>query len=186
MDDVGAFHAGDRTVFRALVVEHGPSVLRLARSFTRDTSAAEDLFQEIWTKVWERRRQYSGEGSFVGWLHAVARHECIGHHRRQRARAARLERLRSRAILDGGGRSHPVGPRRVERAELRARLLQAMAVLTERQRTAVELRLLEGMGSAEAARLMECSPATVRSLLRHALTRLRMILGEGREQYEVS
>ena len=127
-------------------------------------------------KVWERREQYAGGGSLGGWLQTLARRECVSHYRRERSARARVEVHRLASIAGGETRSSATGSLRLERAELRARLLEALAVLPERQRAAVELRLLQGLPAAEAAESMGCTPATVRSLLRNGLARLRTLL----------
>ena len=58
------------------------------------------------------------------------------------------------------------------------RLADALAQLADLQREAITLKHLEGRSIVEAAKLMNRSPASVASLLRRGLARLRELLGE--------
>jgi RNA polymerase sigma-70 factor (ECF subfamily) len=66
----------------------------------------------------------------------------------------------------------------VERGELRALLLAALAELPEAQREVVLLHDLEGWTHEEIAGRLELPAGTVRSHLHHARRRLRRILSE--------
>lgn len=60
-----------------------------------------------------------------------------------------------------------------------AYLEDLLRLLPERQRTAVVLRVVEGLSEAETARVMTCPPGTVKSNLSRGLARLRDVLPEG-------
>ena len=62
-------------------------------------------------------------------------------------------------------------------AETRAALLDAMALLDERDRTVLGLRYFLDLSEAEMAAVLECRPGTVKSRLSRALERLREVLG---------
>ena len=57
-----------------------------------------------------------------------------------------------------------------------------MAEMPARQAEAFKLVHISGLSPAVAARIMDVSPATVRSNLRHARTRLRELLHEARDE----
>ena len=65
--------------------------------------------------------------------------------------------------------------------EEHAALRKAIAQLPERQQQTISLRYFAGMTTAETAAVMECEPATVRSLLRHGIEKLDSLVGEGSE-----
>jgi RNA polymerase sigma factor (sigma-70 family) len=66
--------------------------------------------------------------------------------------------------------------RQVAVKERLARMQAAVARLPDRQRQAVMLRYLAEMPTRRVAADMHCQPATVRSLVRHALARLTELL----------
>jgi RNA polymerase sigma-70 factor (ECF subfamily) len=61
----------------------------------------------------------------------------------------------------------------VLRSEHRAYLEEGLAVLTERERTALILRDVEGLPAEEVARQLNCSKATVRSHIANARIKFR-------------
>ena len=68
-----------------------------------------------------------------------------------------------------------------ERNEQNHLLHQAMTELPDRQHVTVMLRIVEGLSASETAELMGVTVATVRSNLRHAVSRLRSIMEDPRE-----
>ena len=60
--------------------------------------------------------------------------------------------------------------------ELQRAILRALPELTPGEREALTLRVLEGRKPAEVARIMNVTPATVRSHVRHALNHLREMM----------
>ena len=179
MDDLDGFHEGDREVFRALVSQHGALVLRIAESFAGSRDEAEDLFQEIWLRVYDKRANYSASGPFVAWLLTVAKNTCLSNYRREQARKQAQERLRSSGILEDVAWSTLDPLLETEQNEARGWLYHAILELTDRERTAITLRLFEHRSSKEAAEMMGCEPATVRSLIRNGVTRLKQIMERG-------
>jgi RNA polymerase sigma factor (sigma-70 family) len=63
----------------------------------------------------------------------------------------------------------------LEREELQVRLHRALSLITERQQEAIHLRLFEERPPEQVAKIMGVERATVRSLIRKGLNRLREI-----------
>ena len=70
----------------------------------------------------------------------------------------------------------------VLRSENRAYLEQGLTVLTERERTALLLRDVEGLAAEEVAEQMNCSKATVRSHIANARIKFKRYVERGRRQ----
>ena len=68
----------------------------------------------------------------------------------------------------------------VLRSEHRAYLEQGLSVLTERERTALLLRDVEGLPAEEVAQQMQCSKATVRSHIANARIKFRRYVERNR------
>lgn len=172
----------DRTRFRALIEQYGGLVLQVAESFTSDPDEAEDLFQEIWLTAWSKRDQFRGQGSWSAWLMILSRNVCRSKYRSDQARAGRMDRYA--AVTEEEDHAwRPEDPHAsVEEGERSARLHRALETLSEREHEAVVLRVLEGRAPEEVARIMGVKKATVRSLLRKAVTRLREVLNPEPQQ----
>lgn len=87
-------------------------------------------------------------------------------------RTAVANRSRSwirRQVTERTHRPAPPDPARLEADEM----WDALGRLDERRRTAVVLRFYEQLPDAEIAEILECEPATVRTLIHRALADLR-------------
>jgi RNA polymerase sigma factor (sigma-70 family) len=155
--------------FEALVVRHGPMVLRVCRSILRDDNDVDDAFQATFLVLVKRARSVRRRDSLASWLYGVALRV---------ASAARLAAARRRiferrgaetaARTTGSGVSHPGGA-----SELGPLLREEIERLPERFRATVILCHLDGLTHEEAARLLQLPVGTVRSRLARAREKLR-------------
>jgi len=163
---------GDSPDFRALVQRHGGAVYNLARSFASDSDHVQDLVQEIWIRVYERRAQYRGR-SELGWVLAIARSVCVDQRRRERRRSDWVRRFAPTLPGEGVGDAEGVLLDGLSNQGIAEAAFQALADLPDRQREAIVLRVVEGLDPSEAAERMGCEKATIRSLIRQGLMRIR-------------
>ena len=170
--DREGFRKGDRALFRHLVRETSPRMLRVIRGYARDDDHAADLLQACWIHIYRKRARFSGTGSFLGWAMTVCRNVCrMEARKRQRVPLIRLD--------DHGDLPDPApGPAEQRTRQQRAEALYAaLERLTARERDAILLRALEGRSTAEVARILEAKEASVRSLIHRGLKKLRQMDG---------
>lgn len=166
------FWAGDPDTFREMVDRYSPRLLGVTRSFARDLDHAHDLLQDSWVRAYEKRRQFTGAGSLLGWLYAIARSVCLGDARRPDRKAPLDESLASGDPAD----------REAEQTELRAALLDAVLELPDRERDIVIHRLIDGDSTRDTAVALGCAEGTVKAGLYHALAKLRPTLEVWRDE----
>ncbi len=172
-EDLERFHDGDPAFFRVLIETYGPLVWSCCLPHVRDLDGAEDLYQDAWIRVWLKRRSYQGRGSFQGWLFRLTSNHARSHLRSEARRVA------GRARLSEGLEGHQSAPHPPPTVSGRIQAIHlAVAQLPTRQREALSLVLMDSLPTRDAAEMMGVSPATVRSLLRHALNHLRSRLEE--------
>lgn len=143
---------------------HGDRVFATCLRMTGDRTKAEELTQDVFIHIWEKRRGYRDEGSAGGWIHRVAVNLVLNRLRSERRSRGRLEILSAEA-----GRADP-GPRS---AEDRIALERAIADLPERARAVLVLYDIDGYGQSEIARMMGTSLGTVKAQLHRARRLLR-------------
>ena len=161
--------AGDRDAFGALVERHQAAVRRLTRAVTGDAHDADDAAQDAFLSALDRIDTYDASRPFGPWLMRIATNASIDLVRRRAVR--RADALDERAPARG-----PSPALDAESAEIRARLVTALAQLPERQRVAVTLFDVEGYSHAEIAAVLEIPEGTVRSDVFHARRALRVAL----------
>ena len=147
--------------FDAVVVEHGPVVLRVCRALLGPIDA-EDAWSETFLAA---LRAYPGlpPGSNVrGWLVTIAYRKGIDAQRR----AGRAPDLPA-DLPDAGTRDSPTAVLADE--DLR----RAVAALPPKQRAAVVYRHLAGLPYAEVADLLDCSEVAARRSAADGIAALR-------------
>ena len=152
----GKISSADRTACVAeLYRREYPAMVRLAHLITGSNEAAEDVVQDSFVRVfrsWERAHQPGA------YLRMIVVNRCRSWHRRNRMERERMPRPRPEAVdaIDTGSRE----------------LLDALAHLGVRQRTAIVLRFYLDMSEADIASAMGCRPGTVKSLVHRGLRQL--------------
>jgi RNA polymerase sigma-70 factor (ECF subfamily) len=181
--------AGDEDAFQALVDRHDASLRRVARTFVRTGSAADEVVQETWLAVVRGLNGFEGRSSLRTWIFRILVNRARTHAVRD-ARSVPFSSLES----DDGPTVEPAAfgadgrwisaPPRLESdpetglltAELREHLLRAVDDLSPAQRAVITLRDLVGAPPAEVCELLELTEGNQRVLLHRARARVRAAL----------
>jgi RNA polymerase sigma-70 factor (ECF subfamily) len=70
---VAALRRGEEDAFVELVERYGGSLLRLARTFVRDRTVAEEVVQETWLAVLNGVDRFEGRSSLKTWIFQILR-----------------------------------------------------------------------------------------------------------------
>src|SRR5271169_1121455 len=121
---------------------------------------AQDLTQEAFIKALQRQDQLKDLDKAAHWLSRIASNTAIDFLRR----SGRVSFSDIDELVDPIASSPHESPEQlVLRAEHREYLENGLSVLTDRERTALLLRDVEGLPAEEVAARLNCSKATVRS-----------------------
>ncbi|WP_296765226.1 RNA polymerase sigma factor [Sediminimonas sp.] len=152
------FAAGDAAAAQALTERLTPRVYRHAlRLLGGDGAEAEDVAQDAMLRLWRAASGWRpGEARVTTWLYRVVANLCFDRHRK--ARMVALGDIDEPCDTRAGA-----VPRIVARQRADA-LQAALDALPARQRQAVVLRHIEGLGNPEIARVMDISVEAVESL----------------------
>ena len=134
--------------------------IRLAVFLVGDMAAAEEIVQDAFLEV---VRRWDRLDNPAGYLRTAVVNRCRNHFRR-------LELIRRHPI--------PMPQLHVEAPDY-DELWAALAKLPTRRRAAVVLRYYEDLPIGEIARLLDCRPGTVSSLLHRGLADLRKVVEDG-------
>jgi RNA polymerase sigma-70 factor (ECF subfamily) len=152
------FAAGDAAAARELTQRLTPRVFGHALRLLVDRAEAEDVAQEAMLRLWRIAPDWrEGEAKVTTWLYRVTANLAMD----------RLRKRRSVA-LDSVPEPEDEAPSAMQamQDESRAQALQlALDGLPERQRQAVVLRHIEGLGNPEIAQIMDISAEAVESLV---------------------
>lgn len=168
---------GDEAAFQHLLRPHLTGLLSLARRHCRDPHWAEDLVQETLVRAFKGLPKFRGDSALRTWLYRILVRLASEPSRWQRA-------LPAESLGDLDVPDHFDGDRAEQDAiarELQCRLDEAMERLTQRQRTALHLRAVEGMDYAGISAVLACSAAAARM---HVLEARRKMLARVKEHLD--
>ncbi len=148
-------------------------IYRTALAITRDTSAAEDILQECFLRVFHYADRINPELPLSPWLYRVTVNLSYTWSKKNRRYFAPIEAFIDR--LTSPPKAAPEST--AEQTELREKIQQAIDNLPFNQRIVVILHYLNGMNLKEIADILECPVGTVKSRLFHARATLREELG---------
>ncbi len=163
---VARARSGDMEAFEALVVKHQARIFRMLAGLTGNAEDAEDCCQAAFVNVFRRLADFAGASRFSTWLTRIAINEGL----------ERLRRRRPTENLDEGPEADEFRPSHIgawvedperlyAREEMRRIVRQELAKLPVRYRTAVMLRDIEQLSTAEAAAALDVPVATLKTRL---------------------
>jgi len=177
---------GDRQAFQKLVEKYQRKVYGVCIGMLKDEADSKDVSQEVFIKVYRYIDNFNFESSFYTWLYRITVNKCIDFIRKQK-RKKEVD-YDDEILRDGDveGDEH-ILPSRLGidpdkaygRKELRANMLKALETLSEKHRTILVLREVEGLSYLEMAEVLDVSKGTVMSRLYHA----RRYFQEAVEEY---
>jgi RNA polymerase sigma factor (sigma-70 family) len=176
IDLITQINRGDPQAFSTLYDQYAPHIYNLLMRFVHREDKAEELLQEVFTKVWLKSHTYKPELGSVGtWLNRICRNTAIDYIRRERAAhevvADELQQIEdSRAFNE------------YECVHIRATL----SVLPPPQRNAIEYIYFRGMTYIEAAQALGVPVGTLKTRVRSAMNKLREEYGAVPKEESIS
>lgn len=158
--------SGDNEQIRGVIDRYDAVLRRIARRYVAPQHV-DDVVQEAWIAALRGVHRYEGRGSFEGWLGAITANLARTWGVRE-SRSLPVEELPEQTA------SPDVEPeRRLLAGELLGTVRDALAGLTPKLRTTIELRDLHGLTAEETVELLGIDDRTQRVRLHRARTQVR-------------
>lgn len=153
---------------------HAGAVLALARRILGERTLAEEVVQEVFLRLWYQADKFDPErGSLRSYLLSHAHGRSIDLLRSEASRRHREEREAAATIQDTNHVEDEVTDKAVA-----AQVRDALSVLPDTERRAIELAYFGGHTYQEVAVLLHEPEGTVKSRIRAGLRRLRTALAD--------
>jgi RNA polymerase sigma-70 factor (ECF subfamily) len=164
---------GDRDALRTVLETIRPIVYRYCRarvgSAERSGLSADDVAQEVCLAAITALPRYKDQGRpFLAFVYGIAAHKVADAHRAQgRNRSDPTDTLPERASAEAGPEQMAMD------ADSAARMERLLAILPEKQREILVLRVVVGMSAEETAEAVGSTAGAVRVAQHRALARLK-------------
>lgn len=167
---ISAAVSGDTHAAHALVLRVLPRVRNTIRYLIRGDDV-DDFSQDVLVTVLERLHSYRGESRFEAWVDGVTLRVTLRKLSKLRADVRRFERGAAEAI------EAVSAPLASPRYLARRRAVAALDELPDAQRHVLVMHHVLGMTVAEIAHELQTPAETIRSRLRVAMGKVRVLLG---------
>jgi len=165
--------------FTELYRRHAEDLLRYFARRTLDPETAAELTAETFAEAFASRANYRDQQGVngVAWLYGIARHRLGRFFRAGRVDAAARRKL--------GMPERELPPEDYERIEdlidfapIREALAEALDTLSDDQREAMRLRVIDGLDYAEVAQRLRCTQQNARQRVSRGLRKIALLLQE--------
>lgn len=157
---------GNQESFVIIYNRYHKKVYSLAFHFTRSETAAEEILQDVFLKVWLKHRTLPEIRDFSSWLFIIARNH-IYTHLKQRAQQIIFEPLNEEHVAPAEAESI------LTTKEFTTLLNDALAQLPPQQHQVYQLSKEENLSREQIAEKMNISPETVKVHLSRAMRTIR-------------
>lgn len=165
---------GNEKAFERLFYAYKDKVYGVALFFMKNTTDAEEVLQDVFSRIWKYRKKLPEIKNFSAWVITATRHRCLTLLKKiaveNNKRAAMQIISKNQTIKDPENE--------IQQKELQDLLQTALLCLTPQQRKVFELSRLQGLDRRVVASTLGLSPATVSVHLTIALRRVRSFLFE--------
>jgi RNA polymerase sigma factor (sigma-70 family) len=159
----------DLQEFKIKVFPLKNKLFRLSKQILRDHEDAQDIVQEVFIKLWNRRETLDEYKSVEAFAVVMTRNMCLDKLKAKKYPVENLENLKSDI-----GDSEPESGSDI--SDVVMRIHKIIGTLPEQQRTIIQMRDIEGYDHQEIAGIMEMNENAVRVSLSRARKRVREIL----------
>lgn len=167
---------GDAQAWHILTDQELPKAFHLAKRLLHHDQEAEDVTQEAFTRLWQQAGHWQPRARIATWLYRVVHNLAMDR--------LRLPPMSQEEMTMPEEESDPATSplAMLERSDRQRILQQAMAALPLRQREALVLVHLMGVGLREAGQVMGVGREALDSLLARGRRRLRTLLSPLRKE----
>ena len=163
---IRAAQGGDQRAFHHLVAQYDGKVMALVLQLLGNKEDAEDIYQEVFLKVWRNLGSYEFKSDFYTWLYRITTNTCYSY------RSGRQRHHLANISLEEG--YHDVYTDTApDDNDRRQGILTAVDELPPKQRTVFVLRYYQDHKIKDIAVLLGLTTGTVKRYLHRATLKLR-------------
>ena len=168
---VQEMQAGSEDAFTTLYRHYSPQLYMNILGMVRDPLQAEEMVQELFTRIWQKRENNGIKENFAGYMYRTAQHLVHDFFRKLQRDRKLMERFKSLA-----GEQYQHVEELMQEQQSSQFLQKAIAQLSPQQKKVYELIKIEGNTYKKTAEILHISPLTVKEYLVAANKSIRSYL----------
>lgn len=165
--------ADDSALFSHMFDLHRVALRRYAERLVRSRDTAEDLVQDVFSRVWVRWKVIDLASNVRAYLYQATRTHALNHLERRRVEQRVLLRYVGPVSTDVGPVLPPEGEARARADDITRAVEHVLRLMPPRQREVASLRLRDQLTTPEIAAKLGISPRTVEVHIARATRMLR-------------
>lgn len=162
--------AGNKEVFEDLFFEYFYDLSSFALQITKSRDRAKDIVQEVFYRLWKRRKDWTIHSSLKAYLFQSVRNEALNQIDRQQNRKNINEQFTLYSTKGSAGQTS--GNEQVDQ-QLLDRIWNVVSKLPDRRRSVFVLHRKHGLSYKEIAQVLDISRKTVENHMGLALEDIR-------------
>lgn len=159
---------GDRKAFEAIFRAYYPFLCNYATQLLKDPAAAEEIVQELFVNLWEKREGVNIDSSVSSYLYRAVKNRCLNSMRHSKIKDDYIHIVQSE--------HDNLVEENDSQAELFEKIEESIASLPEKRREIFRLSRQEGLKYREIATRLNISVKTVETQMGLAIKTLREML----------
>ena len=175
MSDLGQrLASGDEDAFTEVVSQYSRKVYALCYRTLRDEEEAKDMAQEVFVRLYSKRRSFKGGSSLYTWIYRITLNMCFSQLKKHKATMIPLDDVERTLSVRGGDDVS-------KQAELENLVSKALQSLPPKQRAVFAMRFYQKMSFKEISNVMGTTTGAAKANHHFAVKHLRQILSEAGE-----
>jgi RNA polymerase sigma factor (sigma-70 family) len=170
------FLAGNKQVFERIFLAHYDDLFRYGMRLTGDEEVVKDCIQNLFQRLWQRRKALATIQEIKPYLFAALRHHITDELRAQKRRSALQSGYPGEVEMTVQHSPEDFLIAQQLTSEQQSLLLAALSQLSNRHREALYLKFFDGFAYDRIAEIMSLNQQSVRNLVHQAIKRMRQVL----------
>lgn len=172
-DILEAIRQGNERVFEVIFKKHYQALCNYAFGLLKDMDDAEEIVQGMFLKLWDQRQDLEITVSLKSYLYRAVHNTCLN-----RIKHLKIQDTYRHHVGDYFENNHVLATDELYKAELEARIAEAIEKLPEQCRLIFRMSRFEELKYQEIANALQLSVKTVENQIGKALKILRQELAE--------
>lgn len=152
--------------FERIFREMTPGLFRFALTYTMNEDSAEDIVQDIFTRLWTMIPSLPDNTNLSAYLYSSVKNSCLNYYKHLQVEDANQSKL-TEALVYAGSLEYE------DDSELLDKVWGCLQKLPDQQRKVLEMKIFQNMSYREIARALDLSEGSVHTHVKRAYKFIR-------------